>query len=115
MLDLKPIVYQQLCTVGLPCYYELIVSKDTELPCITYLEMQNMADEEGNTLGYSTIRFSIKVWAKDVRTLSQTSISIDEKMRLLGFSRVTTSELWLDGIGQRQLLYSCKAVEKFNQ
>lgn len=113
MVDLKPLVYRQLCTLELPCFYELFVSQNTPLPCITYMEMENMADEEGTTLGYSTIRFSVKVWAKDVKTLSQNAISIDGVMRALGFSRVTTNELWLDGIGQLQLVYSCKVSENF--
>ena len=113
MIDLKPTVYKELCSIGLPCFYELFVTKDTKLPCITYLEMENITDEDGTTIGYSTIRFSIKIWAKDVKTIAQNSILIDKVMRNLGFTRVTTNELWLDGIGQRQLVYSCKAVEDY--
>ena len=114
MVDIKPQVYEKLCSLGLPCFYELFLTKDTQVPCISYYEMDNQADQEGDTLGYSTIRMSVKVWGKSIKEMTSTALQIDAVMREAGFKRVTTNELWLDGIGQRQMIYQAIGFENFN-
>ena len=114
MIDCKPQVYKRLCEIGLPCYYEVFLTKDTELPCISYYEMDNISDKEGDTLGYSSVRISTKVWGKDIKTISKYCGLIDEAMRELGFKRVTSNEVWLDGIGQKQLVFQATGFENFD-
>lgn len=111
MIDYKPTLVESLRTLGLPVYYEVFVDSETEVPCITYYEMDNTSFKEGDTLRYSRLAFSIKIWGKDLETLSTYSIQIDAVMKVLGFTRTNTVELWLDGIGQRQLKYSALAQE----
>jgi arabinogalactan endo-1,4-beta-galactosidase len=36
---------------------------NTAYPCITYLELSNVAEDEGDTLRYSAINYRIKIWA----------------------------------------------------
>ena len=113
MLDIKPQVYETLSSLGLPCFYEVFLTQETPLPCISYMERDNIADQEGDTLGYSTIRISAKVWGKSVKDLALYSVKIDAAMRELGFKRATTNELWLDGIGQKQLIFQATGLEEF--
>lgn len=61
MIDYKPRLRSELETIGLPVVYELFLTKDTGLPCISYIEANNIADLEGDTLGYSDVYFNIKV------------------------------------------------------
>lgn len=89
----------------------MFVDSKTSIPCITYMEVQNAADKEGDTLRYSNLSFSIKVWGKDLQTLSQYANLIDKLMFDKGFKRTNTIELWLDGIGQRQLKFEALAQE----
>lgn len=113
MIDYKPTLYEELCSLGLPVEYELFLTKDTQLPCISYQEGLNVADREGDTLGYSYVQFRIKIWAREEKTIAQYSLLIDSLMRKLGFTRITTSELWLDGIGQNLLVYRGLGKETF--
>ena len=115
MIDVKKDVYSKLSSLGLPCFYEVFLTKDTKLPCISYFEIANLSDSVGDTMGYSTIRMSTKIWAKDVKTLVEYSGKVDAAMRELGYKRVNSNELWLDGIGQLQLTYQAQALEEFNK
>jgi len=60
MLNYKPTLLSELKTLGLPVRYELF-NKTEELPCITYQEANNFAEQEGDTFGYSTVEYRIKV------------------------------------------------------
>lgn len=44
-----------------PVEYELFVTDKTPIPCITYYENGNDDNLVGDTLGYSNIRYMIKV------------------------------------------------------
>lgn len=105
MIDYKPELVSELKTLGLPVHYELFLTQDTELPCISYQEGNNITHKDGDTLGYSYITFRVKIWSKRVSEISDYSLQIDELMRGLGFDRISTSELWVDGIGQNLLTY----------
>jgi hypothetical protein len=56
MFDYKPVLVEHLNTI-LPTYYELFVDSSTETPCLTYLEINNRADEESDNLRYSTLSY----------------------------------------------------------
>lgn len=115
MIDTRKEIVTALRTSGLDVYFENFVNSKTELPCITYVEYDNSSLIDGETLGYSTIIYHVKVWSKDMIDLSKYSAKVDEIMRGLGFTRKNTVELWLDGIGQRQMKYEAKAQEYFNK
>lgn len=61
MIDYKPHLLRELETIGLPVIYELFLTKDTGLPCISYIESNNLTSSSGDTLGYSDVYFNIKV------------------------------------------------------
>lgn len=113
MIDTKKQVVAALCTSGLKVYYENFVDSATAIPCITYVEYDNSATKEGDTLGYSSITYHIKIWGKDLNTISEYSAKIDAIMRSLGFVRKNMVDLWQDGIGQRQLKFEAQAQEYF--
>lgn len=111
MVDYKETLVSNLRSLGLPVYYEHFLKQDTEMPCISYYEINNIALEEGNQLGYSRITFSVKVWDENIKTISEIANEVDSVMRSLGFKRTSINDLWLDGIGQRQLTYQATAIE----
>lgn len=113
MLDYKPTLVSELKTLGLPVHYELFLKQDTEVPCISYQEGNNITHKDGDTLGYSYITYRIKIWSKRVSEIAQYSQEIDSLMRELGFERVSTSELWVDGIGQNLLTYRGLGLETY--
>ena len=113
MLDYKPTLVNELKAIGLPVHYELFISDDKKLPCISYQEGNNVVHKDGATLGYSYITYRIKVWSKRVSELSYYSVVIDNLMRELGFERIGTSEMWFDGVGQNQLTYRGLGLEEY--
>lgn len=113
MIDVKKNIVAALRTSGLDVYFENFVNSATKLPCITYVEYDNSVLAQGDTLGYSTIIYHVKVWADNMNDLALYSAKVDDIMRKLGFTRRNTVELWLDGIGQRQMKYEAKAQEYF--
>ncbi len=113
MIDTKKEVVAALRNTGLNVYFEHFVNSETPIPCITYVEYDNSSLANGDTLGYSTITYHIKVWSKDLKEITQYAARVDEIMRGVGFVRRNMVELWLDGIGQRQLKYEAKTSENF--
>lgn len=113
MIDYKPTLVAHLRSLGLPVYLENFLKQDTEMPCISYYELNNQAEQEGDTLGYSNISFNIKIWDKNAKTLATVGSQLDSLMRSLGFKRTAVNELWLDGIGQKQMTYRATAQENF--
>ena len=48
-----------------------------------------------------------------METLVQYSGQVDNIMRALGFKRITCNDLFVDGIGQRDMKYKALSLEKF--
>ena len=69
MLDYKPLLIRELSAI-LPTYYELFVDSNTETPCITIMESNNAAQEEGDTIRFSRISFNIKIWGDDISVIA---------------------------------------------
>jgi len=61
MLDYSPTLVSELKTIGLPVHYELFLTKDTAVPCISYQQSNNITLADGDTLGYSTVSYRIKI------------------------------------------------------
>lgn len=115
MIDVNPIVVSKLNEIGLKVYLEDFLDSKSEIPSISYREFNNVAEKEGDQIGYSSITFYVKVWAKNMQDLTGYSCEVDSKMRELGFKRTNMdSDLWLNGIGQRALKYENLALENFN-
>jgi hypothetical protein len=115
MIDYKPTLVSELKKLGLPVHYELFLSQNTQLPCISYQEGNNSSYREGDTLRYSEITFRIKVWAKEIKTIAAYSQQIDDLMLSLGFRRINTNELWVNGIGQNLMTYRGKGLEQITE
>lgn len=100
----------------LPTHYELALTSGTKTPCISYQERNNIDTETGDTLGYSRISFTIKVWGNNIGELQQYALEIDKTLRPLGFKRISSNELYdtQSTMIQKILSYECLALEQFN-
>lgn len=103
----------QANTSSLPVYYELFVDSKTSIPCITYMENQNNDNVVGNTIGYSDIGFTIKIWATKVSDIDSVAINIDSIMRNLGFKRTSANELTYNDQVQKVLMYQALGKETY--
>ena len=113
MVATKTEIREALNTV-LPTFYELFVDSTTELPALTYNEIQNLDDRVGDTLGYSRITYRIKLWASSVADIDLYSPQIDEVMRGLGFYRISSYETVRDLVICRSFEYRALAKEFLN-
>lgn len=114
MIDTNKIIVSKLNEIGLKVYLEDFLDSQSDIPCISYREYNNIADKEGDQIGYSSITYHVKVWAKNMQDLTKYSCEVDAKMRELGFKRITmVPDLWLEGIGQRDMKFSNLALEEF--
>lgn len=114
MIDITKSLVEALKTV-LPTYYELAVSSGTQTPCITYQERNNAAQEQGETIGYSRLTYTVKVWGYDIEQLNNYAIAIDAKLKPLGWKRTSANELfsYQSAMIQKILTYEALAIETF--
>ena len=114
MIDFTPTIVNALKTI-LPTHYELKLSSSTKTPCISYQERSNAAEEQGDTLGYSRISYTIKVWGNDLEQLNNYARQIDDVLRPLGWKRTGANELhsYQSSMIQKILTYEAKAIETF--
>ena len=78
----------------LPTHYEMALTADTETPCISFQERNNYVSTFGDTLGYSRIIYTVKVWANDIADIQKYSMMIDDVLRPIGFKRTSANELY---------------------
>lgn len=78
----------------LPTHYEMTLHSGIETPCISYMELSNAAEEEGDTLGYSRLQYQIKLWGNEIATLQRYAQQIDAALRPLGWKRINSVELY---------------------
>lgn len=114
MINYHPVLVAALKTI-LPTHYEMTLTKGTQTPCISYMEMNNIATEEGDTLGYSRITYQVKVWGHDIEELQGYALMIDAVLRPLGFKRTSSNELYdrNSTMIQKILGYEALAKEEF--
>lgn len=114
MIDYSKEIVSALNNV-LPTYYELALTKDIKLPCISYQERNNYVDVNGDTVGYSRISYTIKVWGKitDMVKIQKAVAAIDRILRPLGFTRTSANELATDTTLQKIMTYECLALENY--
>ena len=99
----------------LPTQYELALTSGTKTPCISYQERNNVDTEVGDTLGYSRISYTVKVWGNDIGELQQYALEIDKTLRPLGFKRISSNELYdtQSTMIQKIMTYECLAQEEY--
>ena len=93
MIDFDAELVSALSTV-LPTHYELALTSKTPTPCISYQERNNADEETGDTLGYSRISYTIKVWGNEIKQIKQYAKEIDRVLRPIGFKRISVGELY---------------------
>lgn len=93
MVDYNKELVSALETV-LPTHYELALTSKTKTPCISYQERNNYVQANGDTLGYSVISFTVKVWANNIADIMKYSLEVDKVLRPIGFKRTSANELY---------------------
>lgn len=91
MIDFDPNIVEALSVI-LPTYYENFIIEDITLPCITYVPNNNSSYLEGDTLRYSYLNYTIKLWMDD-RSQQSYLADIDTTMKRLGFARNSANEI----------------------
>lgn len=99
----------------LPTHYEMALTSKTTTPCISYLEISNVDDITGDTLGYSRILYQVKVWSNKIQDLQSYALEIDKTLRPLGWRRVGSQELYDTNstMAQKVLTYEALASENY--
>ena len=72
----------------------MTLESDMATPCISYMENNNYVSERGDTLGYSRISYTIKVWGNNIGQIQKYALAIDKALRPLGFKRTSSGELY---------------------
>ena len=114
MIDYDTQLVSALETV-LPTHYELALTSKTQTPCISYQEANNYDDATGDTLGYSYVSYTVKVWGNYIADLKKYAKQIDSVLRPLGFKRISSGELHdrESTMIQKILTYEALASEEF--
>lgn len=115
MIDYDVELVSALKTV-LPTHYELALTSKTSTPCISYQERNNADEETGDTLGYSRISYTIKVWGNEIKLIKQYAKEIDRVLRPLGFKRVSSNQLYdkQSTMIQQIMTYEARCLEEYN-
>lgn len=78
----------------LPTHYEMTLHEGLDVPCISYMNLQNAVHANGDTLGYSNLSYQVKIWANDIALIMQYAQEIDAILRPLGWKRTNYNELY---------------------
>lgn len=115
MIDYNKEIVSALKTV-LPTHYEMALTSKTATPCISYQERNNYSTDTGDTLGYSNISYTVKVWATKIGDCQRYAKEIDNVLRPLGFKRISSGELYDNNSSmiQKILTYEAIGLEEFN-
>ena len=116
MVDYHANLVNALKTIGIGVHYEMTLHSGLATPCISYMEMNNGVEANGDTLGYSRISYQIKVWGNNIADLQKYALMIDNVLRPLGFHRISTNELYDTNstMMQKIMMYEGLALETFN-
>lgn len=114
MVDFHKELVSALSTV-LPTHYELALTPKTTTPCISYQERNNYSTATGNTIGYSHIAYTVKVWGNDIEALQAYAKEVDNVLRPLGFTRTSAQELYdyQSTMIQKIMTFEANASERF--
>lgn len=100
----------------LPTHYELVLHRGLAIPCISYMELDNSENEVGDTIGYSSIQYQIKVWGNEIDKIQEYALAIDNVLRPLGFKRISSRELYdrESTMIQKVMTFEAKGLEEIN-
>lgn len=114
MIDYHTNLVAALNTV-LPTHYEMSLHSGLVTPCISYMELTNVDDATGDTLGYSRLQYQVKVWGNSIDILQRYALEIDKTLRALGWKRVGATELYdnSSSLMQKILTYEALALEDY--
>ena len=115
MIDYHKNLVSALQSIGLGVHYEMTLHSGLQTPCISYLELSNVADAEGDTLGYSRLQYQIKVWSNKIADLQKYALQIDAALRPLGWKRINSVELYDPNstMMQKVMTYQATGLENF--
>ena len=115
MIDYHTQLVSTLKTI-LPTHYELALHSGLSTPCISYKENNNYDTNIGDTLGYSSLSYIIKVWANEIGLIQKYTLEIDKKLKPLGWKRVSSGELYDNEstMIQKIMTYEALALEVFD-
>lgn len=99
----------------LPTYYEMVLKAGIDTPCISYMELNNYVEAAGNTQGYSIITYQVKIWGNNIADLQNYALQVDNALRVLGFKRISSGELYdnQSAMIQKILTFEARALEEF--
>ena len=114
MIDYSKELRSALGTV-LPTHYEMALTSKTATPCISYQERNNYDAETGDTLGYSRVIYTVKVWGHNIEEIQHYVLEVDKALRPLGFKRTSSNELHdvNSSMIQKILTYEATALENY--
>lgn len=101
----KEIIKELQAKTALKVYYEYDTNPNDPIPCITYCINNNSDNLIGDTINYSDISFTIKIWSKSKKNLEEYAPLVDKGMKNLGFKRTSTNELSYNHINQKIMIY----------
>ena len=115
MIDYHKQLVSALKEIGLPTHYEMVLHRGLETPCISYMELNNSVDSNGDTIGYSRITYQVKVWSNEIADLQKYALAIDNVLRPLGWKRISAGELYDNNstMAQRILTYEGLGYERY--
>ena len=111
MVDYHSAMREALITI-LPTYYESELKSGLATPCISYMENNNYTHIDGDTIAYSFISYTVKVWGNSIKELQQTALAIDAVLRPLGFKRTASGELFDKNSTMKQKILTYEALAK---
>jgi hypothetical protein len=99
----------------LPTHYEMVLHSGLATPCISYMENNNYVSDSGDTIGYSRISYTIKIWGNQIGELQEYALDIDAALRPLGWKRTASGELYDNNSSmiQKILTYEALALENY--
>lgn len=115
MIDYHSTLVAALKTI-LPTHYELALHSGLSTPCISYQERNNADAATGDTLGYSNLAYTIKVWGNNIGELQRYALEVDKTLKALGWTRTSSNELHdsQSTMIQKIMTYEALALEQFN-
>ena len=115
MIDYHTSLVSALSSI-LPTYYEMNLTEGIETPCISYYERNNYHTALGDTLGYSSISYYVKVWGHSIKDLQENALLIDNALRPIGFRRTSSGEVFdiNSTMIQKIMVYDALFVEQFD-
>ena len=110
MINYHAQLVNALKTIGIPVHYEMVLHSGLTTPCISYMEISNVAAEEGDTLGYSRLQYQVKIWSTQIADLQKYALQIDTVLRPLGFKRVGCNEMYDNNSNMMQKIMTYEAL-----